>query len=168
MRKLTRKNLDDLAATMPVISEDEQRRYVGGADNTYYFNSDGTYYVTGSDGTIYGYIPEVTVTALAGGTYYRNYGEFEGRNDMSPALQFMNALVGYTPFGNVIDFINDITGYGARNDHTTDMVRRNLENCSYRMDQGFYLRSEYVQGEGMCTVIYSDSNSQRIGYFRNY
>jgi hypothetical protein len=41
MRKLTRQSLDELAKVMPVISEDEQRCYVGGTD------SNASYYGTG-------------------------------------------------------------------------------------------------------------------------
>ncbi|NLX80223.1 MAG: hypothetical protein GXZ03_01475, partial [Proteiniphilum sp.] len=33
-RKLTRKSLDELALIMPVLSEDVQRRYVGGGDGS--------------------------------------------------------------------------------------------------------------------------------------
>jgi hypothetical protein len=36
MRKLTKQSLDELAKVIPVISEDEQRRYVGGTDNSDY------------------------------------------------------------------------------------------------------------------------------------
>jgi hypothetical protein len=37
MRKLTKQSLDELAKVMPVISEDEQRRCVGGTDNSSYY-----------------------------------------------------------------------------------------------------------------------------------
>jgi hypothetical protein len=51
--------LDDLAATMQVMSEDEQRRYVGGADSSYYYGSgierkiEGGRLVETSDGVTY-------------------------------------------------------------------------------------------------------------------
>jgi hypothetical protein len=57
--------------------------------------------------------------------------------------------------------------YTAKQENETRMVRRNLQNVKYRMDQGFYVKDEYLQGEGQCTVIYNDS-LQQIGYFRNY
>ena len=77
MKKLTRKNLDELAKVMPVLSETEQRMFVGGNSGGIPGGSDmGTYtwdqYWSMSESGIwtggivdgYGYIsPEATITA---------------------------------------------------------------------------------------------------------
>lgn len=48
MRKVTRKSLDELAETMPVISETKQRHFIGGG-NVYLLNVDGTTTIISSD-----------------------------------------------------------------------------------------------------------------------
>lgn len=67
MRKVTRKSLDELAKVMPVISEENQKMYVGGTSG-----STGTTGYTGTTGT----------TGITGGTGY--YGgdntDYDGGN----------------------------------------------------------------------------------------
>ncbi|MDR0566402.1 MAG: hypothetical protein LBG47_05110 [Prevotellaceae bacterium] len=150
MRKLTRKNLDDLAATMQVMSEDEQRRYVGGADNTYYLNSDGTYYVIGSDGTIYGSIPEVTVAYVRGGTYYGSSEDFYQNRIRSNTLDYALTMVSeFLLGGGSLQAI-----YRANNENLYEFIKRNTDSST-----PFWLRSEYGQ-----SVVYNSSGEVLFRY----
>ena len=62
MKKLTRKNLDELAKVMPVLSETEQRMFVGGSGNGYVYTYDEFQYMlssgnwNGGEVAGYGYI----------------------------------------------------------------------------------------------------------------
>jgi hypothetical protein len=91
MRKLTRINLDDLAVTMQVMSEDKQRRYVGGADSDFYYGYTGTVYSTNaynalvasgawSGGVVegMGYVMEDVVITGSPSSYYSNALMYEG------------------------------------------------------------------------------------------
>ena len=49
MRKLTRKNLDELAKGMPVISELGQRRFVGGGYSTGITGADTMFIIVDAD-----------------------------------------------------------------------------------------------------------------------
>lgn len=78
MRKVTRKSLDELAKVMPVISEENQKMYVGGTSG--YTGSTG---YTGTDGSTTGY---VDMTGYNTGNYsggdesygYTNTGNMTG------------------------------------------------------------------------------------------
>jgi hypothetical protein len=217
MRKLTRKSLDELAKVMPVISEEEQRNYVGGTDSSYYYgtgyygdtgyfgdtgyyggsgysvgseygvtgyydgieyyayltgavsgsgvtitgaangatgvytdqdgkiyniNSDGTYYVTGPNGTIYGRIPEVTVTYVQGGTRYQNTAfYYQAQNNLITNAVVSGALT--TAIGAMSVPISTVVGtLGLCNDVN---LRRfnNLLFSHFGDNQSFWLKSDY-------------------------
>lgn len=75
MRKVTRKSLDELAKVMPVISEENQKMYVGGTSGatgtTGYTSTAGT---TGSTGYNYGGTGSYTGTIYGDSEYSNSFG----------------------------------------------------------------------------------------------
>jgi hypothetical protein len=86
MKKLTRKSLDELAKVMPVISEEEQRNYVGGTDTSYYYGT-GYYGDTGYFGD----------TGYYGGSGYSDGSEYGITGYYSDAMYYSES--GYS-YGN--------------------------------------------------------------------
>jgi hypothetical protein len=130
MRKLTRKNLDELAKVMPVISEDEQRCYVGGGEGgrpnylelTYVSNGDyGTgyylmilehvpgYYVSQSDDMTGYYVEGYDITGFYG--YQSYYPDISGYDSHGFYTGYYSpAHGGY------------ITGYVPENENDDDLT----------------------------------------------
>jgi hypothetical protein len=91
MKKLTRKSLDELAKVMPVISEDEQRCYVGGTDSYYYYGT-GYYGDTGYFGD----------TGYYGGSGYSDGSEYGITGYYSDAMYYSESGYSYGNYAGTI------------------------------------------------------------------
>jgi hypothetical protein len=167
MRKLTKKTLDDLATVMPVISEDEQRRYVGGTDSDFYYGYTGTVYSTNaynalvasgawSGGVVegMGYIAQDIVIFSGSGTYY-TMPEYIESQSMSGLKQFIFALIQTTPvLGDFISYYVQESGDMHRS------IQAELLHKGYS-DAMFYVQQETLWN-GWAIKVYDSASGEVI------
>lgn len=167
MKKLSKKNLDDLSKSMPIISEIEQKEYVGGVgiveySFTQYQAMEANHTWQGGYVTGWGYL---TQTAYIYGTTgnYTTLGAYKANANTSTADFFVTTAVG--AFGGTLSGVfMGIVGFWESN-HTNmqnDLIY-NLSQFGYNDNSQIYVgRVDEPNDNRMRINIYDSTNGMLI------